>query len=342
MEKYRRGILFWGLSLCMMFFSMLNAQDIHFSQYYNSPLNLNPAKAGYFMGSHRFTLNYKNQWQSVTTPYRTFSASFDMPVIQRGHKLDMLGSGLVVNTDKAGDAAYSTTHAGFAVSYIKALNKMNNHYISFALQPGFYQRSFKQDKLFFDSQFDGTSYNASLPQGETFARNNYTFFDISAGLYWNYQHFDNLGFDAGIAVFHINKPSQTFYQDPTTVLNQKILIFANALFQINERYDMVPGIFYARQHNFKEFLIGSTFRYIKSPNPINYATFNLGMFFRTKDAAIVAAGFDFLQYSFAVSYDLNYSDLKPASRHMGGLELSFKYILDSKRSYVRKVPCPIF
>jgi len=323
-------------------FKSLIAQDIHFSQFYNSPLNLNPAKAGYFMGSHRFALNYKNQWQSVTVPYRTFSASFDMPVIQRSAHQDMFGTGIVLNTDKAGDAAYGTTQASFAFSYIKALNKLNNHYISFALQPGIFQRSFKQDALNFDNQYDGTALNTSLPQGETFSKSNFVFFDMSAGLYWNYQYMDNLGFDAGLAVFHINKPAQSFYNDTSTILNRKTLFFANAVFQVSDKYDAVPGIFYAHQHNFNEFLIGSTFRYIKSPNPINYSTFNLGMFFRTKDAAIVVAGFDYLQYSFAVSYDINLSDLKPASRNMGGLEVSFKYIIDSKRSYIKKVPCPIF
>ena len=165
---------------------------------------------------------------------------------------------------------------------------------------------------------------------------------MSAGLYWNYQYMDNLGFDAGLAVFHINKPVQSFYNDTSNILNRKTLFFANAVFKVSDRYDVVPGIFYSSQHNFKEFLIGSTFRYIRSPNPINFSTFNLGIFFRTKDAAIAVAGFDYLQYSFAVSYDINLSDLKPASRNMGGLEVSFKYILDSKRSYIRKVPCPIF
>ncbi len=294
------------------------------------------------MGSHRFALNYKNQWQSVTTPYRTLSASFDMPVIQRGSKLDMVGAGILLNADKAGDASYGTTQASCAISYIKSLSRLNNHYLSFAIQPGIMQKSIKQDKLSFDSQYDGTSLNTSLPQNETFARTNFIFFDISAGIYWNYQMFNNTGFDAGLSVFHINKPSQTFYNDATAVLHRKVIVFGNAIFQVSDRYDLVPGIYYARQYNYKEFLIGSTFRYVKSPNPINFSTFNLGMFFRTSDALLLVAGYDYLQYSFAISYDVNYSDLKPASRAMGGLEASFKYILDSKRSYVRKVPCPIF
>jgi hypothetical protein len=48
------------------------AQDISFSQFYDQPLLRNPALAGIFTGDVRFTASYRNQWQSVTIPYRTF------------------------------------------------------------------------------------------------------------------------------------------------------------------------------------------------------------------------------------------------------------------------------
>jgi len=324
------------------FCCQISAQDIHFSQFYNSPLNLNPALAGYFMGSYRFGLNYKNQWRSVTTPYRTFSGSFDMGLFQRNHMQDMFGAGVVFNTDKAGDADFSTTQMNFAFSYIKALNRMNNHYLSIAFQPGVTQKSLNYDKLIFDSQYDGNSHNPSLPAGENLTRYNMSFFDLSFGVYWNYHHHHNLAFDAGLSVFHVNKPNQSFFDNPDAVLNRKIILFANTVFEGWENIDVIPGFFYARQFNFSEFIIGSNFRYIKSPNPINYTTFNLGLFLRAGDAAIVIAGIDYQNYSFGASYDINYSGLKPASRYLGGLELSFKYILESQRTYMKKTPCPIF
>lgn len=320
----------------------INAQDIHFSQYYSSPLNINPAQAGYFMGSYRFGLNYKNQWRSVTAPYRTFSGSFDMGLFQRNLLQDMFGAGVVFNTDKAGDADFNTTQVNLAFSYIKALNRKNNHYLSIAVQPGFSQKSVNYDKLYFDSQYNGTTHDASLPTNEYFNRYSMTYFDISMGAYWNYQLYNGLGLDAGLSVFHINKPNQSFFNEEDAVLHRKVIFFANGIFEAWQDVDMIPGIFYARQHKFSEFIFGSTFRYIKSPNPTNYTTLNLGLFFRTGDAVIVIAGFDYLNYNLGVSYDINYSGLKPASRYLGGLELSFKYILESRRSYIKKTPCPIF
>src|ERR1035437_9240949 len=61
------------------------AQDIHFSQYYASPLTLNPALTGLVNGVFRASLNYRNQWFNIPTqntiaPYQTYQASFDMPL----------------------------------------------------------------------------------------------------------------------------------------------------------------------------------------------------------------------------------------------------------------------
>jgi hypothetical protein len=64
--------------LLFVFMPKLQAQDIHWSQFQSSPLNLNPALSGFFDGDYRFVLNHRNQWKSVTTPYNTFSGSIDM------------------------------------------------------------------------------------------------------------------------------------------------------------------------------------------------------------------------------------------------------------------------
>ena len=54
------------------------AQDIHFSQFANSPLNLNPAQTGLFNGDYRIMANQRSQWSAVPIPYSTFSLGADM------------------------------------------------------------------------------------------------------------------------------------------------------------------------------------------------------------------------------------------------------------------------
>ncbi|MBL7808489.1 MAG: type IX secretion system membrane protein PorP/SprF, partial [Saprospiraceae bacterium] len=68
------------LALCfVMFAAVAQAQDIHFSQFYQSPLNLNPAMTGVMNCNHRFVANYRNQWASIlkNRAYNTYSASYD-------------------------------------------------------------------------------------------------------------------------------------------------------------------------------------------------------------------------------------------------------------------------
>ena len=55
----------------------LQAQDVHFSQYYYNYHNLSPALIGHFDGDHRLTVNYRNQWLSVPVPYMTVSLLYD-------------------------------------------------------------------------------------------------------------------------------------------------------------------------------------------------------------------------------------------------------------------------
>src|ERR671917_454749 len=52
------------------------SQDLHFSQWFNSPLTTNPANTGFIPDAdYRVGANYRNQWSSVmTVPYKTMSA----------------------------------------------------------------------------------------------------------------------------------------------------------------------------------------------------------------------------------------------------------------------------
>ncbi len=61
------------------------AQDIHFTQIYMSPLTLNPAMAGAIFKKQAL-INYKDQWSSITTPYKTFAASYDMRLNKKKDK----------------------------------------------------------------------------------------------------------------------------------------------------------------------------------------------------------------------------------------------------------------
>jgi hypothetical protein len=70
-----------------------------------------------------------------------------------------------------------------------------------------------------------------------------------------------------------------------------------------------------------------------------------GLFLRWQDALVPVIKIDYSGFSFAFSYDVNISKLKPASLGRGGFELSISYIGFSKNrnnSSLDAVRCPRF
>jgi len=337
--KRKLSFILFLFSYC--FFS--GAQDIHLTQYYTSPENLNPAMTGFFNGTQRFTLQNKTQWHSVTVPFKTLSASYDLPILKRTLKHDLFGGGIVINRDQAGDSKFGSTQANLSLSYIRSISRENNQFISLGIQAGAAQRTIDYTELVFDNQWDGSSFNSAIPNNEHFLKENFIFFDVSAGAYWSYIHPPSHGFNAGIAVFHINRPKQSLFDDNNIRLDRKFVAHASMQQEITSKFQLYPGVLVMQQGKYNEVDIGTLAKFIKVPNEVNYLALSLGIYYRFADAFNLIAGLDYKDISVGVSYDINTSNLVPASHSRGGIELSIIYILNkNKKTYVKKIPCPIF
>src|ERR1700733_1793510 len=81
------------------------AQDHMYSQFFNSPLYLNPALTGQFQGDLRMNLIYRNQWTAVPGTLSYTSASIDLNIPQFGG-----GIGLLVTHSSEGTAYLNKTN----------------------------------------------------------------------------------------------------------------------------------------------------------------------------------------------------------------------------------------
>jgi type IX secretion system PorP/SprF family membrane protein len=323
----------------------VSSQDIHFSQFNASPQNLNPALSGFFTGKHRFVINHKSQWASITTPYQTSSASYDTRLLKRkARRKDMIGAGISFYRDIAGDSDFGTMQANLSVSYIKGLNNFNNHFLSFGVMLGGAQRNLKFDKLNFDNQFNGEYYDPNLSSGENLNSENFMYIDLGAGIHWFYQIKNRSNLSAGISAFHLNKPKQSHFDNSDIILNPRYLIHGKAQLELSHRIDLEPGFQVMNQGQYYEYLFGSMLKFILNEEAEKYTSINLGLYMRYNDAFIAVAGMDYKRFSAGISYDINYSDLKTASDLRGGFELSLIYILSERegRQVKRKMYCPIF
>lgn len=322
------------------------AQDIHFSQFFETPLLRNPALAGIFSGDVRVQMVYRNQWNSVTTPYQTgsFNGEYKKPV---GKGDDFLTIGGQILYDKAGTVALQSTHVLPAFNYHKSLSAERNMYLSLGFMGGWVQRSIDRSKVTTNSQYDGTGFNPGLSDGETFPRNSYSYLDGSVGMSFNSQVGDNTDNNIylGVAYHHFNKATKvSFYGNPNYEMIPKWVGSVGIRMNMNEyAYFTFLGD-YSKQGTYTETLFGAMYSWklddIEDPKYILHG----GAFLRWKDAIIPVAKLEFKPMAISVSYDANISQLKSASNGRGGFELALSYqkSLNRNNASTEAVRCPKF
>jgi type IX secretion system PorP/SprF family membrane protein len=345
----KKGFLKPLLSIVLLLIIGGNArtQDIHFSQFFETPLVRNPALAGIFSGDIRVQAVYRNQWNSVTVPYKTgsFNAEYKKPV---GRGDDFLTIGGQVLYDKAGTVALQSTHILPALNYHKSLSAEKNSYLSLGFMGGWVQRSIDRSKITSNSQFDPvTGFDPNAFNGETFPNSSYSYFDGSVGMSFNTQVGDNADNNiyVGLGYHHFNKASKlSFYGIPKYEMIPKWVGSFGLRMNMNETSYFTFYGDYSKQGTYTETMAGALYSWklddFDDPRYILHG----GALLRWKDAIIPVVKLEFKPLAVSVSYDANISQLKSASRGRGGFELALTYqkYLDRNNSSTEAVRCPKF
>lgn len=302
---------------------MGNAQDIHWSQFNDNPLFQNPGNAGLFNGDVRFVGNYRDQWRSVTAPFKTTNVTVDSKLYNHRE----VGYGLMVFHDVAGDGNFRTIEAQANLSYQLKLSADSTHTLRGGLNIGMNHRQLNFDQFYFDNQYDGIQYNPALSTGELLTSDSKT--NLSIGVGAVYQYYQNARFNiiGGIGFYNINKPNQGFYND---VVDRDIRmnLFGKGIYKLNYDWDLVPGINISVQGKYREVILGSSVKYTLVNRLGEYKAFYGGLFLRNQDAAYFSLGMDYQALFVGLSYDINFSKLVPASNARGGMEISVRYIIN--------------
>lgn len=326
----------------LLIVSSCYGQDIHFSQFGKSPLNLNPAYSGFFEGDYRFSGIHRNQWKSVTVPFKTFSGSFDMKQNLAIKENSWMGAGMVLNSDKAGDAGFGITQAGINLSFVSAIGSSAKHFASFGIQPSFTQQSLNYSRLTFDNQFDGDVFNPAIAPAENFSNDRFIYFDLSAGVTYLYKPSGQFQIGAGFSIHHLLKPSYSFYKNSDAVLPVKTSFDIHSSLGLTEKMYFLPSVLFSRQDQFRETVPGANFKFVMNEKPGRRINLYAGLFVRTGDAIIPVIGLDYNELNFGISYDVNTSDLKRASNSRGGYEIALTYIITKVKPIGIKPPCPVY
>jgi len=328
--------------LFIIFFAVMgtatiSAQDIHFSQFYASPLNLNPAMTGVMNCNVRLVGNYRNQWASVlkANAFSTYSVSYDQKIpVGRN---DYFGVGGTFWGDKAGESNFATLQGRLSLSYSKKMSGGRNsgNYLVVGADVGASQRSIDFLNLRYGSQHVDND--------------NFLFADVSAGLLWFSVLDENSNFYIGGAFAHLNRANQSFNSDTFEELYSKFTIHAGGEFLVSDRVGLIPGVVSLFQGPSFELNAGTSLKFLLGKSKRLHQAFQIGAWFRlsnhfknsfTSDALILSTKFDYEQFSIGFSYDVNVSSLRPASNSNGAFEFSMIYKICGPET--RKVYCPNF
>lgn len=320
-------------------------QDLHFSQFYETPLLRNPALAGIFTGDYRIQMTARSQWYAFDDGYRTGSlhAEYKMPV---GKGDDYITGGLQFLYDLSGAVRFSTTQVLPALNYHKSLRADKPMYLSFGVMGGLIRKSIDVSRITTDAQYQD-HYDGSLPIGENNLFPSFSTWDASAGISFNSSfgnHVRNMIF-LGASYQHLNRPSQSFYRQASVGLHPKYVFSAGVRLGVDEYSYFTLQADQWNQGPASETIGGALYSYALGDNPdqAEYVV-SAGAFLRWKDAVIPVIRLEKNSFSLGLSYDVNTSPLKTGSQIRGGFELSLSYIGFTKKmsSTQQKVVCPRF
>lgn len=335
------------ISLVLSFFSLtLSAQDIHFTQFYASPLSLNPANTGNYTGDWRVMNNYRTQWRALQDPYNTISFGYDRPIYYFNEKFS---AGVFFVNDKSGVAGLSINKLMISGAYHKEINK---HVFHIGLQTGYVMKQYSMESVTFDSQFDNSIYgtpgnyslpssvfNNSLPNGEN-EDDNTSYMDLNLGLMWS-KKIRNMHPNVGISFFHLNNPKEMFFEDGELKSRLPVRKVIHGEIKIDlASFFVRPRVLYMGQKKATDAIFGTDLGYNLPLNSIKAETIYLGSYFRhgfssKMDASIFVAGLGFKNFDIGISYDINVSDLN----NKGALEFSIIYRGASTLLNKISIPC---
>lgn len=318
------------------------SQEIHFSQFYANPLSINPANTAWYDGNLRVNAMYRTQWRAIDSkPYQTVSVGLE----KQFQFYDFsYGMGVCFLRDESGYVGLINDK--ILISGAFAAN-VNGHNLSGGIQTGLVYKTTNITHYTYNNQFDlgGESvFNRNFENGE---QENGRLFHlaINAGVLWDKQLSSNFIAKAGISLFNINTPYESFYGVELEDTEQplRVAIQGGGKYTLNPKITLQPNLLFMRQEKATELLVGGNVDYVFKKDFIVYGgtLFRYG-FSKNYDASIWIVGAKYKRFNIGASYDINVSSLHEATNCRGAFEVSLTYLTPSwKRSKV-KIPCERF
>jgi type IX secretion system PorP/SprF family membrane protein len=340
-----------GLIAALFLVLDLGAQDRHFSQFYASPLTMNPALTGAFSGNFRIAGIYRDQWRAaLDRPFTTFSTALDFrfPVPVASQYRDAFGVGLIFYKDEVRNFDFTANEINISVAYHKALDFKNTQYLSAAFQGGVAQRNVNFNNMTFQDMFNQRD-GYTFATAERFPGNNIAFGDLAAGINYSWVFRRHALFQIGAAMHHINQPRIAFFpkdRGGESQLYSRYQVHTSLILPFPGNYYLSPRLHFIQQGPHRELMAGANLRFLT--NDYSGVAMHTGLWARgvgdvQRIAGLESASLFFgLEWSgmlLGMSYDIGISEISNLGYRRGAFEISLAYIGDFGDDVVQ---CPTF
>lgn len=317
------------------------AQDPHFSQIQYNPLYLNPALAGVteYGKANRLAGLYRDQWRTLPVPYSTTTASYDR-VLKKFPKGWLLGGGVSFLYDKAGDGNLSIFNPNLTMNFGKYFNS-DKQLLTLGITAGITVKSLDALGLQFDNQYNGSSFDPNLPNGETFSNNNVSYPNFTLGLNFRTNIKEKSTLDIGGTTSNLHQPNQNFLFFTSSKLPARHSAYAKAKVAIKDNWNVQPGIFFQNQKKANQVLVNAIAEVRFSEKKDFGLGFGAGYRAIGNDAVIAYLSFLYKTLRVGAAYDFNVSGIRKATKSQGAFELALNYEFGEVKT--KKCPkCPVY
>jgi type IX secretion system PorP/SprF family membrane protein len=313
--------IFYLLIIASFFLQDADAQDLHFSQFFNNPLLTNPANTGFIPDAdYRLGASYRNQYSNImAVPYKTMSIFGDAQVFRNKLETGWLGLGGVILHDVAGSGSLTSTKAYASIAYHQELGLSS--LVTAGFNIGWANKRIDQSKLTFPDQFDGKFFDATLPTSVMLLNNSISYFDLQVGMNYAYFPTQDVYINAGYSIHHVNRPKETFFEDiADDQISIRQIAFLNGIFKVNDNVIINPNIYYTTQARARELVLGLNASYNLSEHGEKQII--AGLYYRYQDAVIPMIGLEVNNIRFTFSYDVTTSSLNNFNHGFGADEFN--------------------
>jgi type IX secretion system PorP/SprF family membrane protein len=332
------------LSIVLILMAACNshAQDPNFSQFFASPLTLNPALTGKFDGVFRVAGNYRNQWPSINNAFVTATASVDASVLKnRIPEFDQFGVGVMAFTDKSGNGVLQHNYLALSTAYHKALDENGYHQIGLGFQGTYVSKTLDRTGLKFEDMLRSDGFTGLTSESFSGTNINVSYFDMNLGVLYNGTTDGSNNYYVGASMYHVGRPKESF-KEGNYLLEPRLTIQGGGRVPVGQYNSLHFSAIHSRQANAVNTVLGGAYMLGINQDEYNPTNLYLGTWYRFGDALIPYIGLEFGEFHLGATYDVNISSLKPASNMRGGAEFSLIYIKKPSDPNAKKLNCPKF